>query len=90
MEKDMKPENKEDTKEDMNEDMKEASPLSTKNGKGRCGDYVECFGEFSMEDTICKKFCALNLSCAIEKGQIEKMEILDDFLFFGNSQMRVQ
>ncbi|MBI9084089.1 MAG: hypothetical protein JEZ11_10865 [Desulfobacterales bacterium] len=43
-------------------------------------DEVECFGEFNPERTLCKKFCALNIRCAIEKDMNVRMEILDELV----------
>jgi hypothetical protein len=43
-------------------------------------DHLGCFGEFNINDTVCKKFCALNLRCIIERDQNSRMEILEDLL----------
>jgi len=43
-------------------------------------DYLGCFGGFDINDTICKKFCALNLRCAIEQEQNVRIEILDELV----------
>ena len=42
--------------------------------------HLGCFGAFRMSDPICRKYCALNLRCAIESGQNEQMEILEDLI----------
>jgi hypothetical protein len=41
-------------------------------------DCVGCFGNFDMEDLMCKKFCALHLRCAIERDQSIQLELLED------------
>lgn len=41
-------------------------------------DCVGCFGNFDMEDLMCRKFCALNLCCAIERDQNIHLELLED------------
>ncbi len=45
-----------------------------------CDDHLGCFGDFSIEDPICKKFCVLSLRCAIERDQKSQMEFLDDMV----------
>ena len=43
-------------------------------------DYVGCFGNFNRKNIICKKYCALNLRCAIENEQSVRMELLEDLV----------
>ena len=52
--------------------------------------HLGCFGGFRMSDPICKKYCALNLRCAIESGQKEQMEILEDLVSSGTIYTRNQ
>jgi hypothetical protein len=47
-------------------------------------DHLGCFGNFSAFDPICKKYCALNLRCAIESDRKEQMEILEDLASLGD------
>jgi hypothetical protein len=47
-------------------------------------DHLGCFGNFSPEDPICRKYCALNLRCAIESDRKEQMEILEDLASLGD------
>ncbi len=47
-------------------------------------DRLECFGEFNIEDKICKKFCSINIRCATTKEQNQQMEIVEDMLFAEN------
>ncbi len=44
---------------------------------------LQCFGEFNVQDPVCRLVCALRLRCAVEYGQQERMELLDEF-FSGN------
>lgn len=57
--------------------------LSSKNHLG-------CFGNFNIEDNICRKFCALSLRCAIENDQNSRMELLEDLLSAENLNERIQ
>jgi len=50
----------------------------------KLGNHVGCFGNFSINDSICKKFCALNLRCYIEKNQNSKIEIIEEIVFGEN------
>jgi hypothetical protein len=43
-------------------------------------DYVGCFGNFNRKNVICKRYCALNLRCAIENEQNVRMELLEDLV----------
>jgi len=44
-------------------------------------DCLGCFGNFSLRNSMCKDFCALNLRCAIERAQNEQLEILEDMIY---------
>ena len=48
--------------------------------------YIGCFGEFNVEDTICKQVCALRLRCAIDSSQKQRMSLIDD-LFNGDEML---
>jgi hypothetical protein len=48
-------------------------------------NYLGCFGNFNVEDKICKKFCILSVRCAIEHEQISRMEILEDMLSYDEN-----
>jgi hypothetical protein len=50
--------------------------------------HMGCFGGFRFSDPICKKYCALNLRCAIESNQKEQMEIIEDLFSSGNFDMK--
>ncbi|KPJ77158.1 MAG: hypothetical protein AMJ54_09100 [Deltaproteobacteria bacterium SG8_13] len=44
---------------------------------------MQCFGEFDVQDPVCRQVCALRLRCAIEFGQQERTELMEE-LFSGN------
>jgi hypothetical protein len=50
--------------------------------------HLGCFGRFRISDPICKKYCALNLRCAIESDQKEQLEILEDLVSSGTINTR--
>ena len=50
-------------------------------------DHLGCFGNFNMEDSICRKFCILSLRCAIERENNARMEILEDMLSYDEGMM---
>jgi hypothetical protein len=52
--------------------------------------YLDCFGSMSLEDAVCRKFCALNLRCAIEKEQNIRMDIIDDIELASGQSIRYQ
>ena len=47
-------------------------------------DHLACFGEYSAEDAICRRFCALRLRCAIEQDQSVRMEMIEDLIAYEN------
>ena len=53
-------------------------------------DHLGCFGEFNIEDPICKKFCALSLRCIIERNQNVRMEMLEDMVFSDGMFLKTQ
>ncbi|MFO7666647.1 MAG: hypothetical protein R6V76_08520 [Desulfobacterales bacterium] len=54
-------------------------------GQDNLGNHLGCFGNFSIKDMICKKFCALSLRCYIEKDQNSKIEIIEEIVFSENT-----
>ncbi len=44
------------------------------------GDHLGCFGDFNIEDRICKHHCVLSLRCAIERDQNDQIEIIEDMI----------
>jgi hypothetical protein len=53
-------------------------------------DHLGCFGNFSLDDPICKKFCAINLRCAIESEQNARIEILQDLISSDDLYVKIQ
>ncbi len=53
-------------------------------------DHLGCFGEFNSKDPICKKFCALNIRCAIDSNQNNLMEFLEDMVSSNEIFMKIQ
>ena len=53
-------------------------------------DHLGCFGEFNIKDPICKKFCALNIRCAIDSDQYNLMEFLEDLTFSDGVFLKTQ
>ena len=53
-------------------------------------DHLGCFGEFNSKDPICKKFCALNIRCAIDSNQNNLMEFLEDLASSNEIFMKIQ
>ncbi len=43
-------------------------------------DHVGCFGRFRLDNLICKKYCAVNVRCAIEQDQNVRLELLEDLI----------
>ena len=43
-------------------------------------NYVECFSGLNMEDTICRKYCALRLKCAIARNEQQRMLQMEDLI----------
>jgi hypothetical protein len=54
-------------------------------GKDVLNNHVGCFGNFSIDDPVCKKLCALNLRCYIERDQNARFEILEELILGDNS-----
>ena len=53
-------------------------------------NYLDCFGSFNIDDPVCKKFCALNLRCAIEQEQNARIELLDELIATDSVPMKIQ
>lgn len=51
-------------------------------------DYVGCFGRFRADNIVCKKYCAINLRCAIEQDQNVRLELLEDLV--ASDDMMIQ
>jgi len=53
-------------------------------------DHLGCFGDFNWEDPICKAYCAINMRCAIEREQNDRIEILQDLVFSDDLSVKIQ
>ena len=58
--------------------------------KSIVADHLGCFGDFSLEDPVCKTFCAINVRCAIERDQNDRIEILQELAFSDDLYMKIQ
>lgn len=52
--------------------------------------HMGCYGNFSINDPLCKGYCALNIRCAIEHDQIIQLEVLEDLVAQEHMAMTVQ
>jgi hypothetical protein len=41
-------------------------------------DQLGCFGNFSIDEAVCRKYCILRLRCAVERDQNSRMELLEE------------
>jgi hypothetical protein len=39
---------------------------------------LDCFGEFNLQDAVCKNCCALAVNCAVTKVKYLSVQVLDD------------
>ncbi|GBC59072.1 hypothetical protein DENIS_0002 [Desulfonema ishimotonii] len=53
-------------------------------------EHIGCFGEFNPGDPVCRKICALNLRCAIERDQNNQMELLEDLISPEDMFIKIQ
>ena len=53
-------------------------------------NYVECFGGLNMEDSICRKYCALRLKCAIARNEQKRMMQIEDLMDYQEVALKVQ
>lgn len=53
--------------------------------KNVLNNHLGCFGNFSNDDPVCKKLCALNLRCYIERDQNAQFEIFEELILGDNS-----
>lgn len=53
-------------------------------------NHIGCFGNFNIEDLICKKYCALSLRCAIKRDKNIQMELFEDLISFENMSIKIQ
>ncbi|MCP3924761.1 MAG: hypothetical protein GY714_19465 [Desulfobacterales bacterium] len=49
-------------------------------------DHTGCYGNFNVKDSICRKCCALSISCAIIRDHNTNVELFEElFSSEGNS-----
>ena len=53
-------------------------------------EHLGCFGGFNRKDLICRKYCALNLRCALEHEQNARVELLDDLVSSDSIFIKIQ
>lgn len=54
------------------------------------GNRLDCFGNFDLHDTVCRKWCHLNIRCAIARDQNEQVEIMEDFFHSVMETSKIQ
>ncbi len=42
--------------------------------------HLDCFGDFRVDDAICKTHCILCIRCLIEKNQNAQLEIFEEMM----------
>ncbi|MBW2410922.1 MAG: hypothetical protein JRF72_14075 [Deltaproteobacteria bacterium] len=58
--------------------------------KSLIAEHLGCFGQFDLEDPVCKTYCAVNLRCAIERDQNDRIEILQELAFSDEMYLKIQ
>jgi hypothetical protein len=53
-------------------------------------DQLDCFGGFQKENSVCRKHCALNIRCAIEQDQNNRIELFEDMMAVEEQFSRIQ
>ena len=53
-------------------------------------DHLGCFGNFNIENKICKQHCSISLRCAIERDENTRIEILEDLISSGEMSIKIQ
>lgn len=53
-------------------------------------DQLDCFGGFQKENPICRKHCALNIRCAIEQDQNNRIELFEDMMAVEEQFSKIQ
>lgn len=47
---------------------------------------LQCYGEFTVQDPVCRQVCALRIRCAVESSRQDRMEVLEEL--FGQDEVR--
>ena len=53
-------------------------------------NYLDCYGDFNLADTVCRKYCALRLRCAIEQQEQLRIEQFEDMMSAEEIQLKLQ
>lgn len=53
-------------------------------------NYLDCYGDFNLADTVCRKYCALRLRCAIEQQDQMRIEQIEDMMAADEIQLKLQ
>ncbi len=53
-------------------------------------DTVDCYGSFDFSATLCRKFCAVRLRCAVEQSEQLKIEQLEDMIGAYEISQKIQ
>ncbi len=64
--------------------------LYTKNEQTDQVDAVECYGRFDIKSTICRKYCAVRMRCAIDQSEQLKAEQLEDMMSAYEMPLKIQ
>jgi hypothetical protein len=53
-------------------------------------DHLDCFGSFQKENPLCRKYCAVNIRCAIEQDQNNRIEMFEDIMAIEEQFSKIQ
>lgn len=51
---------------------------------------MDCFGDYNKSNSLCSKYCAIRLRCAIEQNNNMRIEILEELMASEESQVKNQ
>jgi hypothetical protein len=54
------------------------------------GQQAECFGDYDKNDSLCSKYCALRLRCAIVQDNNIRSELLEELFASEGTLMKMQ
>lgn len=53
-------------------------------------NFVECFGHFNFDNSICRNHCGVRLRCAIEQSEQTRMEQMEDWMAVQEMPSKIQ
>ena len=53
-------------------------------------DHLGCFGNFMLNDPICRKYCAIKIRCLIEREHNSKLELWQDLAEYDTTLPKPQ